>query len=89
MHRGVESLHWVLDIVVDEDHSRARTASAAENLALIRRLAYTLLQRVRDAAPADQPPPRFKQLIHRAARDDTFRSRLLDRPRPSPEATRA
>lgn len=89
MHWGVECLHWVLDIVMDEDHSRARTASAAENLALIRRLAYNLLQRERDATPPDRPPPRFMELIHRAARDDTFRSHLLDLSLPGPEASRA
>ena len=45
-HWSVENqLHWVLDVVFGEDQSRARTAHAAENLALARRLAINLLRR--------------------------------------------
>lgn len=43
-HWGVEnSCHWVLDVVMGEDGSRARSAHAAENLATLRRLAINLL----------------------------------------------
>ena len=38
------SLHWVLDIVFDEDQCRIRTGYAAENLATIRRLAINALK---------------------------------------------
>ena len=45
-HWGVENqLHWVLDVQMREDQSRARTGYAAENLATLRRLALNLLQR--------------------------------------------
>lgn len=45
-HWGVENqLHWVLDVVFDEDQSRARTGYAAENLAATRRMAVNLLRR--------------------------------------------
>ena len=45
-HWGVENkLHWVLDVCFREDQSRARTGSAAENLATLRRLALNLLRR--------------------------------------------
>lgn len=45
-HWGVENqLHWVLDVVFGEDQSRARTGSAAENLAAARRMAVNLLRR--------------------------------------------
>jgi predicted transposase YbfD/YdcC len=45
-HWGVENkLHWVLDVQMGEDQSRARTGYAAENLATLRRLALNLLKR--------------------------------------------
>jgi len=45
-HWGVENkLHWVLDVQMREDQSRARAGYAAENLATLRRLALNLLQR--------------------------------------------
>jgi predicted transposase YbfD/YdcC len=44
-HWGIEnSLHWVLDMVFDEDHSRTRKDHGTENLALLRRLALTVLK---------------------------------------------
>ena len=43
-HWGIEnSQHWVLDVVFQEDQSRARLDNAAENLALLRRLAMNLM----------------------------------------------
>ena len=45
-HWGVENeVHWQLDVSFNEDQSRARTGHAAENLALLRRLALNLLKR--------------------------------------------
>ena len=38
-------LHWVLDVQMREDQSRARAGYAAENLATLRRLALNLLRR--------------------------------------------
>lgn len=44
-HWGIEnSFHWVLDVVMREDDCRVREGEAAENLAIIRRLALNLLQ---------------------------------------------
>lgn len=45
-HWGIENgQHWVLDVCFDEDHSRMRTDHSAENMALLRRLALSLLKR--------------------------------------------
>lgn len=44
-HWGIENkLHWVLDVQLGEDQSRARSGYAAENLATLRRLALNLLK---------------------------------------------
>lgn len=44
-HWGVEnSLHRVLDVAMSEDASRIRKDHALENMALLRRVALTLLQ---------------------------------------------
>jgi predicted transposase YbfD/YdcC len=44
-HWGIEnSLHWSLDVTFNEDRSRIRQGHAAENAALLRRLALSILK---------------------------------------------
>ncbi len=44
-HWSIENtLHWSLDVTFREDHSRLRKGQAAENFALVRHLALSLLQ---------------------------------------------
>jgi predicted transposase YbfD/YdcC len=44
-HWGIENrLHWVLDVVFNEDAARSRNGHAPENLAVIRKLAINILQ---------------------------------------------
>ena len=44
-HWGIEnSLHWVLDVVFDEDGSRVRKDHGPENLGLLRRMALSMLK---------------------------------------------
>jgi predicted transposase YbfD/YdcC len=44
-HWGIENeMHWVLDVGFREDHSRVRIGNAAENLAVVRRIALNLLK---------------------------------------------
>ena len=43
-HWDIENpLHWTLDMVFDEDHSRARFGHAAENLAIMRHFAFDMI----------------------------------------------
>ena len=44
-HWGIENnLHWQLDVTYREDHSRVQQRTAAQNFALVRRLALNLAQ---------------------------------------------
>jgi predicted transposase YbfD/YdcC len=44
-HWGIENkVHWVLDVVFREDHSRVRAGHATENLGWLRRVALALLK---------------------------------------------
>lgn len=47
-HWAIENgLHWVLDMAFDEDRARARKDHAAENLAILRKLALNVLKSAR------------------------------------------
>jgi predicted transposase YbfD/YdcC len=53
-HWGIENgLHWVLDVVFREDASRVRDGHAGANLAMLRRVAVSLLKR----APGKRTTP--------------------------------
>lgn len=55
-HRDVENgLNWVLNRVWREDECHVRKGAGAENCALLRRLALTLLHRAPTPAPASAP----------------------------------
>lgn len=43
-HWGIESLHWVLDVIFKEDLSRLRRGHGAQNMALVRRLAFNIVR---------------------------------------------
>jgi len=70
-HWTIENtLHWVLDVILDEDHARNRKDNGPENLGLLRRLALNLLR-----ANPDKGSIRGK--IKRAGWNDAFLFRLL------------
>ena len=49
-HWAIENeLHWVLDVALNEDHSRVRKDQAPENLAVIRHIALNLLKHEKTA----------------------------------------
>lgn len=71
-HWSIENqLHWVLDVVFDEDQSRVRSGYADQNLAALRRFALSLLSK--DTVP--KMSKRRKRL--RAGWDDDFLLQLL------------
>jgi predicted transposase YbfD/YdcC len=71
-HWGIEnSQHWVLDVVFGEDQCRARAGHEAENLALLRRLALSLLRQ----EPTPMPSVRVKRRA--AGWDDDLMLRIL------------
>lgn len=70
-HWGIENqLHWVLDVVMNEDQARARKDNAPENLALLRRLALNIIKRNKDKGSN-----RLK--FNRAGWNDRFLSKLI------------
>jgi predicted transposase YbfD/YdcC len=49
-HWAIENeLHWVLDVVLNEDHSRVRKDQSPENLAVLRHIALNLLKQEKTA----------------------------------------
>jgi len=65
-HWSIENqLHWILDVIFDEDGCRARKGYAPENLAILRRLAANILR----SHPARMS---MRQKIKSAGWDDSF-----------------
>jgi predicted transposase YbfD/YdcC len=70
-HWGIENrLHWMLDVVFDEDANRSRKDNAPENLAILRRLALNIMQCHPDRIS-------MRQKIKRAGWDDAFLRDIL------------
>jgi predicted transposase YbfD/YdcC len=70
-HWDIENgLHWVLDVVMNEDQARNRKDHGPENLAILRRLALNL-------ARLEPAKGSLRGKLKRAGWDDTFLARLL------------
>ena len=73
-HWGIEnSLHWVLDVTMNEDQNRSRLDHAPQNLALLRRWAL-------NACKLDASNGSMKGKLKRAGWNDEFLVHLLTRP---------
>jgi predicted transposase YbfD/YdcC len=74
-HWGIENqLHWVLDVVFDEDRARNRKDNGPENLAIVRKLALNMLRTHPDKAS-------IRRKIKRAGWDDAFLLSMLSQMR--------
>lgn len=72
VHWGIENqLHWVLDVTFGEDNSRIRTGHSPENMALLRRLAISLLNQETSTKRS------LRQKAKRAAMDVNYMLRVL------------
>ena len=70
-HWGIEtSLHWVLDVVLDEDRQRTRKDHGPANLAMLRRFALNVLRQ-------DTSKSSLTGKMKRAGWDDAFLLSLL------------
>jgi hypothetical protein len=70
-HWDIENgLHWVLDVVMNEDQARNRKDHGPENLAILRRLALNL-------ARLEPSKGSLRGKLKRAGWDDTFLAQLL------------
>ena len=70
-HWSIENRqHWVLDVVMDEDRARSRKDNAAENIALLRRLALNILR-------ADPEKTSIRAKIKKAGWNDDYLINLL------------
>ena len=75
-HWQIENrLHWVLDVVLDEDQARARKDHAPENLARLRRFALNVLRANRD--PGLDPRQDQTRRLGRRLPPQTPRLRLM------------
>jgi predicted transposase YbfD/YdcC len=70
-HWDIENgLHWVLDVVMDEDRARNRKGHGPENLALLRRLALNL-------AKLEPSKGSMRGKLKRAGWDDAYLTAIL------------
>ncbi|MBL8827845.1 MAG: ISAs1 family transposase [Planctomycetaceae bacterium] len=69
-HWQIESMHWVLDVVLGEDDSRIRNGDAAENFGCLRKFVLSLLKR-------DTSEGSLKRKRKRAAWSTKFLESLL------------
>jgi predicted transposase YbfD/YdcC len=71
-HWGIENqLHWRLDVIFGEDHSRLRKGHGAQNFAVLRHIALNLLQQERSSKIS----AKGKRL--RAALDENYLGQIL------------
>ena len=84
-HWQIENgLHWVLDVSFKEDHSQVRTRNAAENLALVRRLAASAVKQD-EKVDAGTQTKRMRAVRRRLPGASTPGILRCDRPAPPPD----
>lgn len=61
-HWGIESMHWVLDVVFNEDSNRTRKEHSPENLSLLRKIVFNILRNIETEKPISGPRKRAKAM---------------------------
>ena len=74
-HWGVESMHWMLDVVFGEDLSTKRSRNSAENFNIIRKMALNVLKN--DGVDYGKKRVSLKRRMLKAALDDEYRKKLI------------
>ena len=74
-HWGVESMHWMLDVVFGEDLSTKRIHNSAENFNIIRKLALNILKN--DGVDYEKKRVSLKRRMLKATNDDQYLERLI------------
>lgn len=59
-HWGIESMHWSLDVVLNEDKRIVRKDNGAQNLAVLKRMALNIIRADQTFAKATGPLKRFR-----------------------------
>lgn len=55
-HWGVESMHWCLDVTFGDDDNQTKEATAAENLAIVKRIVFNVLKNETKIKPKMSKP---------------------------------
>lgn len=73
-HWGIESCHWMLDVVFREDESLVRKNNGAENLSMLRKIAMNILKKeIPNEKKMSKNMKRF-----RAAMDDNLLEKIVE-----------
>ena len=59
-HWGIESMHWSLDVVLNEDKRIVRKDNGAQNLAVLKRMALNIVRADQGFEKASGPRKRFR-----------------------------
>lgn len=73
-HWGIESCHWMLDVVFREDESLVRKNNGAENLSMLRKIAMNILKK---EIPKEKKISKNMKRF-RAAMDENFLEMIVD-----------
>lgn len=73
-HWGVESMHWSLDVTFGDDCNKTQERVAAQNLALVKRIAFNTIKSEKTIRPKlSTPKKRLNALL-----DPDYRDTLID-----------
>lgn len=72
-HWGVESCHWILDVVFREDHSRVRMNNSAANQSMLKKIAMNILKQ----ETITKKKTSLKLKRYKASIDESFLTKIV------------